>query len=110
MNNFPVIDKFKVDANKIAQSITSIKSMDLACKTYQKAGAITRTLNAYASKLANFTFGKMGQLVFTTNNATQRLLELAIPKGATTEQMQAIQHSVEYAKSIGVQLIVHEME
>ena len=31
MNNFPVIDKFKQGINGFASSITSIKSMDLAC-------------------------------------------------------------------------------
>ena len=106
MNNFPTIDKF----DKIKNTMSSIKSMDLTCKTYQTASTITRTLNGYASKLANFIQEEMGQLIFTANNATQRFLELAIPKGASPEQMQAIQHSVEYAKSIGVELIVHEME
>ena len=106
MNNFPTIDKF----DKIKNSITSIKSMDLTCKTYQNASAITQTLNGYASKVANFTYGELGELKFTANSATQRFLELAIPKGATPEQLQAIQDSINYAKTIGVQLIVYEIE
>lgn len=47
MNNFPVIDKFKQGINGFVSSITSIKSMDLACKTYQKGGAILSRLSSY---------------------------------------------------------------
>lgn len=40
--NFPIIDKFTQGANDIAACITSIKSMDLAVKTYQKAGQFSK--------------------------------------------------------------------
>ena len=107
MNNFPVIDKY----DKVKNFISSIKSMDLTCNTYKYAANITRTINGYADKLANFVSGKSGAYQFTANSSTQRCLELAIPKGvATPEQLQAIQKSVDYAKSIGVDLIIHEIQ
>ncbi|WP_252722884.1 RHS repeat-associated core domain-containing protein [Treponema pedis] len=110
MNNFPVIDKFKQGINGFASSITSIKSMDLACKTYQKGGAILSRLSSYIDKVANYTTERMGALTVSANSATQRILELAIPSGATPEQMQAIQQASEYAAQNGVELIVHVIE
>ena len=110
MNNFPVIDKFKQGINGFASSITSIKSMDLACKTYQKGGAILSRLSSYIDKVANYTTERMGALTVSANSATQRILELAIPSGATPEQMQAIQQASEYAVQNGVELIVHVIE
>lgn len=110
MNNFPIIDKFKQGINGFASSITSIKSMDLACKTYQKGGAIVSRLSSYIDKVANYTTERLGTLTVKANSATQRILELAIPSGATPEQMKAIQQASEYAAQNGVELIVHVIE
>lgn len=52
----------------------------------------------------------MGALTVNANSATQRILELAIPSGATPEQMQAIQQASEYAVQNGVELIVRVIE
>lgn len=110
MNNFPVIDKFKAGVNGFAQSITSIKSMDLGCKTYQRGSAIFSKLASYVDKVANFTTSTMSGLTVSANNSTQRILELAIPSGANPEQMKAIQDATTYAMQKGVEVIVHVIE
>ena len=109
-NNFPVIDKFKSGINGFAESITSIKSMDLACKTYQRAGAVFSRLTSYIDKVANYTSRTMNNLTISANSSTQRFLELAIPVGATPEQQQAIQQAIEYGSKKGVEVIVHVIE
>ena len=107
MNNFPTIDKFGKVVNGIAKSISSIKSMDLGCKTYQSVSNITRTINGYVTKLANFTSGRLGSLVVNADESTKRLLDLAIPRGASREQMKAIQECVKSAAKQGVELVIH---
>ncbi|WP_038100137.1 hypothetical protein, partial [Treponema pedis] len=67
-------------------------------------------LSSYIDKVANYTTERMGALTVSANSATQRILELAIPSGATPEQMQAIQQASEYAAQNGVELIVHVIE
>ena len=71
--------------------------MDLACKTYQKAGAIFSRLSSYINKVAEYTTQTMNGLTVSANSSTQRILELAIPSGATPEQIRAIQQASEYA-------------
>lgn len=105
--NFPVIDKFTRGANDIAASITSIKSMDLAAKTYQKAGVVFQTIMKYGMQLSNFDYQRWNNLEVLTNDQTMRFLELAIPQGATSQQLLEMrQATIELAK-LGVQVIVH---
>jgi hypothetical protein len=109
-NNFPVIDKFTNAANNIASSITSIKSMNINASTYQKAGAIYNKLMGYVGKLANFTNKSWGGTNVLTNSNTQRNLELAIPQGATPEQLKEIGKAVIDAAAKGVTITVTAIE
>ena len=110
MSNFPVIDKYEWGANGVAKSITSIKSMDLGCKSYQNPAAIVSRLSSYIDKLANFTMKSMPGTRVMTNNVTQRILELAIPSDASPEQMRAIQQSVDYGARKGVEVLIYVIE
>lgn len=110
MNNFPTIDKFEQGAGGIAKSITSIKSMDLACKTYQSASNIIRTIGGYADKVASFTSKAWNGLQVTAGSATQRILQVAIPGGATPEQMKALTDAAAKAAEKGVQVIYQVIE
>ena len=110
MNNFPVIDDFDIGLDGFAKYITSIKSMDLACKTYQKGSAVLARLSSYIDKVANFQTTQWNNIKVPVNNSTQRILMLAIPTGATPEQMQAIQKAKEYASQKGVELIIRVIE
>jgi RHS repeat-associated protein len=91
---FPTIDRF---ANGVA---TSVKSLDLAARTYQNVGALTSRLTGFVNDLASFTGKVQGSEV------TSKVLELVVPQGANAAQMQAIQKVAEYAKTLGVQVKV----
>ena len=52
----------------------------------------------------------MNGLTVSANNSTQKILELAIPAGATPEQMEAIQKASQYAAEKGVDLIIRIIE
>ena len=100
VKNFPTIDKF-VDG-----AATSIKSMDLGAPTYQNAARITSKLEGYIDKVAGFN-GNITWGGDTVGAVTSRALELGIPPGATSAQMNAIQQAIQYGASRGVNVIVH---
>ena len=102
-NNVPVIDAYE---NGVA---TSVKSMDLAAKTYQSAGGITGMLTKAIDRLAGYT----GNTYVTANGTTSfignvmdRVLNVGIPSMKLTgEQQQALQDMASYAAQQGVKLI-----
>lgn len=76
-NNFPVIDKFE---NGIA---TSIKSLDLGAKTYQKTGAVFNKLKGYIDDLAGFSGGSQSDKInISLRMVKGKTLELALPSGS----------------------------
>jgi RHS repeat-associated protein len=89
-NNFPVIDKFVKGANNIAQSITSIKSIDLLANSYQAKNAVYNLVMKYGNSLANFSDTTWNNIVVKVGPGTQRILELAVPPGATQSQIDQI--------------------
>jgi len=98
--NFPVIDRF---VNGVA---TSIKTLDLNAATYQNIGALTSRVQGYINALANFQSATLGRwsIGTPTNPITGRVLELAIPPGATPAQLAALQQLQQYAANLGVTL------
>jgi len=83
VSNFPVIDDF---TNGVA---TSIKSLDLTLSTYLKPSSLTRTLDNYAKKLANFQGKRWGGEI--VENPSKRVLLLAMEEGVMTRtQTQAM--------------------
>ena len=105
-NNFPVIDKFVKGANNFASSITSIKSMDLLAKSYQSGNTVYNTVMKYGNSLANFTSTQWANITVNVNSSTQRILELAIPPGATQAQINQIYKAGEELVKKGVSVIV----
>ncbi len=105
-SNFPTIDKFVNGANGIASSITSIKSMDLGAASYQKGNAVFNTIMSYANKLADFGTTAWNGVTVKVGDATQRVLQLVIPEGATAAQQAQIQAAIKAAAEAGVQVIV----
>jgi len=89
-NNFPVIDKFVKGANSIASSITSIKSIDLLAKSYQTKNAVYNLIMKYGNSLSNFTTTTYGGITVKVGSSTKRILEIAVPPGATTNQIEQI--------------------
>jgi hypothetical protein len=83
--NFPVIDK-------IPEGIaTSIKSIDLNAVTYQDPVRLTYRLQKYVNEVAEFTGGQMGTDVVEPFQIQGRALSLAVPKGMTAAQRDAIE-------------------
>jgi hypothetical protein len=92
--NFPTIDRFiggTTSVGGVVDRITSVKSMDLNAATYTNvSGAITSRLNRYADLLSGFTTRTWGGNTVTAGAATERVLEIIIPRGATPAQLAEI--------------------
>jgi len=74
--NFPVIDKL---ANGVA---TSIKSIDVTAKSYQKSGALLGTLKGYVNSLKNFSGSTFGRTTIQEGvDFTSKSLEVAVQPG-----------------------------
>ena len=94
---FPVIDRF---LNGVA---TSVKSLDLAAKTYQNVGNLTSTIRGFVNSLANFKGAQLGNAVVEGRDITTRVLEIVVQKGALTiEQANAIAGLAKSAQANGV--------
>jgi len=102
IKNYPVIDDFVQATGKA----TSIKTLDLAAKTYLKSGKpVFNKLRKYIDELANFKGAEVGAFS-TKGKVKSRVLELGIPRGATTEQLLQLNNALAYAESRGVKLII----
>ncbi len=97
---FEGIDRF-VESNNAA---TSVKSLDLASKTYQNVAALTSRLTGYVDRLKALqgVLEGGGQAVEITAN-TAKVLELVVPDVANAAQVKAILDVGRYAASIGIQ-------
>lgn len=105
---FPTIDKFDFATGKA----TSIKSIDLRGISYQDPKRLQSVVNRYVDKVADFARVERVELGGTRIKPSEvhiRELELAIPKGATSHQNQAIQQAAEYAQSQGVTINIVEI-
>jgi hypothetical protein len=96
VQNFPVIDRFE---NGVA---TSIKSIDLNAPTYQNIDALSRVVSGYVSKLASWQGARWGGTTIRALDIKARNLILAIPNGATPQQMTTLQQVQQWATSQGV--------
>jgi len=101
-NNFPVIDKF----NKDSRTITSIKSLDLNAKSYQSGNAVFNRVKGYIDKLAGFQRGELQEIIIESGDFDNRVLELAIPEGATSSQLEQLKKLKEYAQEQSIQLTI----
>jgi RHS repeat-associated protein len=96
--NFPTIDRYE---NGLA---TSIKSIDLAAKTYQNIGRLTSTVQGYINQLYNFNGASFAGTDITV--VTGRQLILAIPPNATAQQLAALQQLQAQAAQQGINLVL----
>jgi hypothetical protein len=60
----------------------------------------------YVNKLADFTSTNWGKVSVTVDSATQRVLQIIIPGGATAAQQAQIQAAIKTAAEAGVQVTV----
>ncbi|MCI1018872.1 hypothetical protein HWD99_09565 [Microbacterium sp. C5A9] len=102
---FPTIDKFDWQ-HGIA---TSIKTVDLAAKSYQNASRLKSLLKRYVDKMAAFVGDKRAKVEVAEAQITERVLYVVVPRGATAEQKAAIDEVMNYAEQQGVKLDVEVM-
>lgn len=107
-SNFKAFDHLLPDGTAI-----SAKTMDtVGSKTYQEPSKITYQLNKYVDDMVNFNQDRKKSPFFELKNSdiSAKEMYLAIPKGTSQVQHQAIQCSVKYAESQGVKIIVKEVQ
>jgi hypothetical protein len=101
-SGFETIDRF---ADGVA---TSIKSIDLNAATYQDAARLTSRLNKYIDDLSEFTGAYRAGRTITSDEITERVLSLAVPKGSTTSVQRAAIEAIRVrAKSLDIDLVVN---
>ena len=96
---FPGIDHFSTTG--IA---TSMKSMGLHLKSYQKPKNINSKVEKYVDEVANFHGNKFAGYVVRSEDITGRALDLAIPHAGNPAQQEAIKAAIDYATTKGVKL------
>ncbi|MFD5599347.1 hypothetical protein ACFWHR_04750 [Leucobacter sp. NPDC058333] len=96
--SFPTIDKF----DQLTGVATSIKSTDLAAKTYQDPNKLRRLITGYIDKMAGFNGKQFSGTNILSGDISERELLLIIPRGATPEQQAVLAEMAEYARQKGV--------
>jgi hypothetical protein len=99
---FPTIDKWDWQ-HGIA---TSIKTVDLAAKSYQNPARLESLVKRYIDKVAGFKGDTHVGFEVLADAIRQRVLELGIPRGATAAQTSVLDNMVAYAEEKGVALVV----
>jgi hypothetical protein len=98
---FETIDRF-VDG-----VATSIKSIDLNAATYQDAVRLTSRLNKYVDDLYDFDGAYRAGVNIASDQITDRVLSLAVPKDSMTSVQRAAVEAVRArAKSLDIDLVV----
>ena len=67
--------------------------------------ALRSRLRDYIHKMAKFEGAALGDYVVQARDITARVLQVAIPEGATAEQIAVCQEMAEYAAQQGVELV-----
>jgi hypothetical protein len=98
---FPVIDRLSA-----AGEAVSVKSLDLAAKTYQNAGRLLNVLTGYIDRLAGFSGGALGRTVVEKGDIITKTLEVVVPPNPTPQQVDAFVRAAQRATEAGVTLRV----
>jgi len=98
--NFPVIDRFE---NGVA---TSIKSIDLNAPSYQDPARLSSTVIRYLNTLARWNGQEpaWGGFRIGSSEIQGKVLELAVPPGASPSQWRMLIQLQQAATEIGVRL------
>ena len=99
-DNYPVIDFY----NRDTKTATSIKSLDLNAKSYKSGNAVFNRVKGYIDDLVKFEGKMTPQHPVPVGGIENRVLELAIPDGATQNQLDQLRRLIDYAQQNNVQL------
>jgi hypothetical protein len=102
--NYPVLDKFK---DGVA---TSIKSLDLAAESYQDAKTLEQVGRDYVNKIADFKGRKWAGAEVKSKDIQSRVLEIAVPPGATAAQRKALQEIIDHGIENNVLVKIIELK
>ncbi len=83
-DNYPVIDK---NPNGVA---TSVKSIDLNAKTYQKEAGLTYRLNQYVADVREFEGADWGGTKVREADIDSRAVQVIVPEGSLNEANQSV--------------------
>lgn len=89
------------DATK---TITSMKSLDLNAKSYKSGNAVFNRVKGYIDDLVKFEGKITTKHPVPEGGIESRVLELAIPDGATQNQLDQLRRLIDYAQQNNVQL------
>lgn len=63
-------------------------------------------VKGYIDKLAGFQRGELQDIIIESGDFDNRVLELAIPEGATSSQLEQLKKLKEYAQEQSIQLTI----
>ncbi len=98
--NFPTIDRWEGDTG----TGISIKSVDLAAKTYQSESKLRSLLYKYINQLYDWRGSSRKNVRIEAEDIQRKVLHVAFSTDAPTEaQTRAINDAIEYAKGAGIE-------
>ncbi len=100
--NFPVLDLFENG------EATSIKSIDVSAKSYQKKSPFSRKLKGYVKELAQFTGAKSNGIEIKASDIQQRELKIVLQQNKLNANQQEVLREIKaygQTQSVRVQII-----
>ena len=92
-------------------SVTSIKSIDITSKTYQKTSKLKNLLKGYVDTLEKFDGTKYKQLQYKLEPFVMKTLEVAIPPvEMSAGQAKVFTEILDYAADKGIHLVTRIVE
>ena len=98
--NYPVIDRYTEDG-----VITSVKSRDLSCKSYQNGNTLECTIKKDIDAIASFEPFDYGGTRIGKLQVAERRLQIVVPNvELSSDQIQAINMAIDYGRNSGVKI------
>ena len=101
-HNYPVIDN--IDERGI---VTSVKSRDLSCKTYQDSSKLESIRKKDVDKLADFSGRNWNGIKIKSSDISGRQLQIVVPDiELSNSQIESINNAIDYANAKDIKIIL----
>lgn len=101
-SNYPVIDR--IDEQGI---VTSVKSRDLSCKTYQDGKTLEYVIKKDIDKITSFSGRNWNGIKIKPSDISGKQLQLVVPNiDLSASQIEAINNSIKYAATKDIKIII----
>ena len=101
-HNYPVIDN--IDERGI---VTSVKSRDLSCKTYQDSSKLESIIKKDVDKLADFSGRNWNGIKIKSSDISGRQLQIVVPDiELSNSQIESINNAIDYANAKDIKIIL----